>query len=97
MNETMFEILRLVEEIILIVISVYVVPWVREKVATTKLENLVHAAQAMYQSKTGPERREIVIGWYKSSPVSKLLRLTDDQVRQLLEAAYKRMISVENK
>lgn len=92
MSETAFNILRLIEEIILIVISAYVLPWVRERVAASKLDGLVHAAQAMYASKTGAERREIVIGWYKSSGISKILRLNDDQIRALLEEAYQKMV-----
>ena len=92
MSETAFNILKLIEEIILIVISAYVLPWVRERVAASKLDGLVHAAQAMYASKTGAERREIVISWYKSSGISKILRLNDEQIRALLEEAYQKMV-----
>lgn len=91
MSDTNFDILRCVEEILLIVLTAYVIPWIREKIAASKLEAFVHAAQAMYASKTGPERREIVLQWYKASTLSKMLRLSDDQVRILLEEAYNKM------
>lgn len=92
MSDANFDILRCVEEILLIVLTAYILPWVRQKVASSKLEMLVHAAQAMYGAKPGPERREIVLQWYKASALSKVLHLTDEQVRILLEEAYNKMV-----
>lgn len=73
----------------------FFIPWIKEKIGNEKYERvkaeiqtLVYAVQERYgQELTGPERRAIVLEKIKEFLVSKNISLTDDQLRELNDAA----------
>ena len=70
-------------------------PWIKEKIGNEKYERvkaeiqtLVYAVQERYGKElTGPERRAIVLEKIKEFLISKNISLTDDQLRELNDAA----------
>ena len=95
MNEILFSLL-----IIFIFAAVFLgirffIPWIKEKIGNEKYERvkaeiqtLVYAVQERYGKElTGPERRAIVLEKIKEFLISKNISLTDDQLRELNDAA----------
>lgn len=73
----------------------FFIPWIKEKIGNEKYERakaeiqtLVYAVQERYGKElTGPERRAIVLEKIKEFLISKNISLTDDQLRELNDAA----------
>lgn len=73
----------------------FFIPWIKEKIGNekyervkTEIQTLVYAVQERYgQELTGPERRAIVLEKIKEFLISKNISLTDDQLRELNDAA----------
>ena len=73
----------------------FFIPWIKEKIGNEKYERvkaeiqtLVYAVQERYEKElTGPERRAIVLEKIKEFLISKNISLTDDQLRELNDAA----------
>lgn len=99
MDEMIFEIVRVVLMLVVLAFARYAVPWMKEtlgelKYAQIKREfsTLVYAIQERYgDSTTGAERRAIVTEKIKEFLISKNISLTDEQIRELNDAAVKAM------
>jgi len=83
----------------------FFIPWIKEKIGNEKYERvkaeiqtLVYAVQERHGKElTGPERRAIVIERIKEFLTSKNISLTDDQLRELNDAAVFAMKLAKNK
>lgn len=102
MDQMTFEIVKLVLTLAITLlfglITKELIPWLREKLGNEKMQNIesaarkfVLAAQQQYWQKTGPERRAIVTEKIRALLISKNISMTDEQIRDLLEAAVKAM------
>ena len=95
MNEILFSIMVIfLFALVFLGIRLFI-PWIKEKIGNEKYERvkaeiqtLVYAVQERYGKElTGPERRAIVLEKIKEFLISKNISLTDDQLRELNDAA----------
>lgn len=98
MSEIIFEILRLVVLLAVLVVTYYLIPWVRGKIGQDRLDEItkwanaaVLMAQQVYAAKTGTERKVIVVDLLKDILIAKNISISDKQLDMLIEAAVKAM------
>lgn len=103
MNEILFEIIKVVVMVAVLVITRYLVPWLREKIGTDKLamaEKWVRyamlKAQQVLWEKDGQDRKAYVTEFLKEILMAKNIALSDEQLDVLIEAAVKQMKIEEN-
>ena len=107
MDQMTFEIVKLVLTLVITflfgLITKELIPWLREKLGNEKMQTIESAArkfvlatQQQCWQKTGSERRAIVTEKIKALLISKNIEMTDEQIRDLLEAAVKAMNIDEN-
>lgn len=95
MNEALFEILKAVVLLALILIVRYAVPWIKLQVEGTKYDWLIQwaeiavrsAEQTILGNKTGAEKKAIVTKFLKEQLQAKNISISDDQLNTLIEAA----------
>ena len=71
-----------------LVLTVLVVPWLRETRAWKYVQLAVRAAEQLFGGGTGPEKYEYVQGLLASK-----FRLSDDEAQRLIEAAVRELES----
>ena len=66
MNEILFELMKLFVMVMVIVVTCYIIPWIRGKIGQDRLDEIakwvnaaVLMAQQVYSAKTGAERKAI--------------------------------------
>ena len=98
MAEMTFEILRLVLMLAVFCVFRFLIPWMKEKLGNekttaikTEVEKLVLATQQMYSTESGAERLAIVTEKIKNFLIQKNITLSDEQIRDFIEAAVKAM------
>ena len=98
MNEILFEIIIVVVMVAALVITRYVIPWVRERIGADKLALVekwaryaVLKAQQVMWADNGPERKAYVTEFLKELLIEKNIALSDEQLDILIEAAVKQM------
>lgn len=103
MSEILFELLKVIVMVAVILITRYVVPWVREHIGADKLalaekwaRYAVLKAQQVMWSDNGPERKAYVTEFLKELLIEKNIALSDEQLDILIEAAVKQMKIEEN-
>lgn len=94
-------ILRIIEVLISVaafIITRYLVPAIREWTRGTQLEQIIKwtgqavlAAEQMYSSYTGKERKAIVTSFLKRMLLHKNITISDEELEMLIEAAVKEM------
>lgn len=103
MNEILFEVIKVVVMVAALVITRYLVPWLREKIGADKLavaekwaRYAVLKAQQVMWSENGSERKAYVTEFLKGLLIKKNIALSDEQLDVLVEAAVKQMKIEEN-
>lgn len=99
MSEQLFNIILLLIPVIGAVITSILIPYVKTKISTTQMDEIikwvtktVQAAEVLFDApKSGEEKREYVINFIDKMFNSKKEIITNDQIRILLEAAWKQM------
>lgn len=98
MAEMTFEILRLILMIAVFCVFRFLIPWMKTKLGNEKtqaikaeVEKFVLATQQMHGTASGAERLAIVTEKTKEYLIAKNISLTDDQIRDFIEAAVKAM------
>lgn len=102
MDALTFEIVKLVLTLVITflfgLITKELIPWIREKVGSEKMSRIesevkkyVLAAQQQFWDKSGEDRRSIVTEKIKQYLATMNISLTDEQIRDLIEAAVKAM------
>ena len=102
MNEQLFNIVLLLIPVIGAVITGFAVPYLKTKLSATQMETIVkwvtkavEAAEILFDSpKSGEEKREFVINFIDKMFNSKKEVITKEQIRILLESAWKQMNNV---
>ena len=95
MNEILFEILKAVIIIAIIVVVRYAVPWIRNNTELAKNEFLMsivtaavqYAEQTITGKDSGAEKKAIVTEFLKTQLAAKNVSITDEQLNALIEAA----------
>lgn len=95
MNEVLFEVLKAVVLLALVLIVRYAVPWMKLQVEGTKYDWLIQwaeiavrsAEQTILGSKTGAEKKAIVTKFLKEQLQAKNISISDDQLNNLIESA----------
>lgn len=98
MREITLELLKLALMIATLVITRYVVPWIKAKTQSDTMSVLIDwvmqavlAAEQMHQAQSGAERKAIVTKFIKELLAQKNLALSDDEIDVMIEAAVKQM------
>ncbi len=103
MNEILFEVIKVVVMVAVLVITRYLVPWLKEKIGADKLavaekwaKYAVLKAQQVLWEKDGQDRKAYVVEFLKEILIAKNIALSDEQLDILIEAAVKQMKIEEN-
>lgn len=99
MNEVLFEILKAVAILVVVLLSRYAIPYVKEQLENTKYSWVVKwvgiavrsAEQTILGTKTGAEKKTIVIDFIKNLLIKKNISMTDEQINTLVEATVYEM------
>lgn len=98
MSDIIFEVVKLLVMVAALVLTRYVIPWIRSKIESDKITVItewarvaVLAAQQMVTSKDGAEKKAIVTEFLKEILTDKNIALSDYQLDILIEAAVKQM------
>lgn len=92
------ELLKLTIMIATLVVTRYVVPWIKAKTQSDTMSVLIDwaiqavlAAEQAHQAESGPERKAIVTRFIKQILEQKNLALSDEEIDVMIEAAVKQM------
>lgn len=103
MNDIIFEAIKIVVMVAVLVITRYLIPWIREKIGADKMMEIekwarfaVLKAQQVMQSATGEDKKAYVTEFLKQLLIAKNISLSDEQLEVLIEAAVKQMKIEEN-
>lgn len=98
MNDILFELLKLIVMIAVLLIMRYAIPWIRSRIGVEKMaeiekwaEKAVLMAQQVYWEKSGEERKEIVTKFLQEMLIAKNISISEEQLNILIEAAVKQM------
>ena len=103
MNEIIFEVIKIVVMVAALVVTRYLVPWLKEKIGADKLAQIekwtkyaVEMAQQVHWSQPGKDRKAIVTEFLREILAAKNISISDGQLNVLIEAAVKEMKIAEN-
>ena len=103
MNEIFFEVIKLIVMVAVLVITRYLIPWLKERIGAEKLvvaekwvRYAVLKAQQVLWEKDGQDRKAYVTEFLKEILMAKNIALSDEQLDVLIEAAVKQMKIEEN-
>ncbi len=103
MNEIIFEVIKIVVMVAVLVITRYLVPWLKDKIGADKLaaaekwaRYAVLKAQQVLWEKDGRDKKAYVTEFLKEILIAKNIALSDEQLDVLIEAAVKQMKMEEN-
>lgn len=98
MREITLELLKLALMIATLVITRYVVPWIKAKTQNDTMSVLIDwvmqavlAAEQCHQAQSGAERKAIVTSFIKELLAQKNIDLSDEEIDVMIEAAVKQM------
>ncbi len=98
MNEVVLEILKVIVMLAVLVVTRYLVPWIKAKIGAEQLEEVktwvnaaVLMAQQVYDAKPGAERKAIVVDLIRGMLIKKNIDISTEQLDTLIEAAVKAM------
>lgn len=103
MNEIIFEVIKIVVMVAALVITRYLIPWLKEKIGADKLATAekwakyaVLKAQQVLWEQDGQDKKAYVTEFLKEILIAKNIALSDEQLDVLIEAAVKQMKIEEN-
>ena len=103
MNDIIFEVCKVVVMIAVLVITRYLVPWLKEKIGADRMAQIekwtkyaVEMAQQVHWSQPGKDRKAIVTEFLREILTAKNISISDEQLNVLIEAAVKEMKIAEN-
>lgn len=104
MNEILFEIIKVVVLVAVLVVTRYLIPWLKDKIGAEKLVQIekwvkyaVEMAQQVHWSQPGEDRKAIVTEFLRDILIAKNISISEKQLDVLIEAAVKEMKIQENK
>lgn len=103
MDKIIFEVIKVVVMVAALVITRFLVPWLKEKIGVDKLavaekwaRYAVLKAQQVLWDESGKDRKAYVTEFLKEIMIAKKIALSDEQLDVLIEAAVKQMKIEEN-
>lgn len=95
MNDILYEVLKSVVVLVLILITRYAIAYLKQMVENSKYEWVVKwaevavksAEQTVFGDKKGPERKAIVTQFIKKMLLQKNISISDEQLNNIIEAA----------
>lgn len=103
MNEIIFDVIKVVVMVAVLVITRYLVPWLKEKIGADKLavaekwtRYAVLKAQQVLWNQGGQDRKAYVMEFLRKILIAKNIAMSDEQLDVLIEAAVKQMKIKEN-
>lgn len=95
MNDVLFEVLKAVVVLVVILVARYGIPYLKTLAENTKYTWIVKwvelsvksAEQTIFGDKTGPEKKAIVTEFIKGMLLKKNISISDEQLSTLIEAA----------
>lgn len=103
MNEILFEVIKVVVMVAVLVLTRYLIPWLKAKIGADKLavaekwvKYAVLKAQQVLWEKNGQDKKAYVTEFLKEILIAKNIALSDEQLDVLIEAAVKQMKIEEN-
>lgn len=103
MNDIIFEILKIVVMLAVLVVTRYLIPFIKEKISSSNFETAaqwakyaVLKAQQVLWAESGEDKKAYVTEFLKEILIAKNIALSDEQVDVLIEAAVKQMKIEEN-
>lgn len=95
MNEVLFEVLKAVIIVSIMAVMRYLIPYLKETIANSKYAEVAEwankavlmAEQTIIGTKTGAEKKAIVIDFIKKLLTQKHISISDDQLNTLIESA----------
>ena len=104
MSEIIFEILKVIVMLAVLVFMRYIIPWVKARIGIENQEmvekwvsTVVLMVQQVHYAKTGAERKAIVVDMLRGILIQKSISISEDQLNALIEAAVKAMKMEEAK
>lgn len=98
MSDIVFEVLKLLVMVAALLISTYIVPWIKAKIGEAKLaevklwaEQVVLMVQQVYKGWTGDDKKQFVVDFLERLLIQKNISISDEQLDILIEAAVKQM------
>lgn len=98
MNDIVFEIIKIAVMAVMLLITRYLIPMLKEKIGADKLATAekwtryaVMKAQQVLWSEPGQDRKAYVTEFLKEILIEKNIALSDEQLDVLIEAAVKQM------
>lgn len=99
MNENLFDIIMALIPVCGLIITGFVIPYLKVSIGSKQLvyisqwvKKAVEAAEVLFDTpKSGEEKRQYVIDFIDKMFNSKKVIITKDQIRMLLESAWKEM------
>lgn len=103
MNDIVFEIVKIVIMVTVLVVTRYLVPLIKDKIGSSNMKLIaewtkyaVLKAQQVLWSESGEDRKVYVTEFLKNLLIEKNIALSDEQLDILIEAAVKQMKIEEN-
>lgn len=103
MDSIVFEFIKIVVMVVALVITRYLVPWIKDKIGSDQLavaekwaKYAVLKAQQVLWEKDGVDKKAYVTEFLKEILIAKNIALSDEQLDVLIEAAVKQMKIEEN-
>lgn len=98
MREITLEALKLLIMILAMVMTRYVVPWLKAKTENETMQAVIDwtmqavlAAEQAHQAQSGAERKYIVTEFIKQILIQKNISLSDEELSMLIESAVRQM------
>ena len=86
MNDILFEVLKAVVVLVIVLLTRYAIPWIKMQAESTKYA-VRSAEQTILGSKTGAEKKAIVTKFLREQLRQKNISISDEQLNTLIEAA----------
>lgn len=103
MDNIVFEIIKVVVMLAALIVTRYLVPWIKDKIGADQLavaekwaKYAVLKAQQVLWEEDGADKKAYVTEFLKEILIAKNIALSDEQVDVLIEAAVKQMKIEEN-
>lgn len=97
-RDIILELLKLTIMIVSLLLTTYVIPWVKSKTQNETMHSLIDlatqavlAAEQVHSSQSGAERKLIVTKFIKEILIQKNISISDEEIDMLIEAAVKQM------
>ena len=104
MSEMMMEVLKVIVMLAVLLVTRYLIPWIKAQIGAKQMDEIrawvkdaVLMAQQVYDAKTGPERKAIVVNLLHNMLIKKNIDISEEQLDTLIEAAVKAMKMQEQK